>query len=63
MAATSMSDNHEIAVFDLDKNAIIAYGQGPKSVIYAIKFTSNEEEVVVACQKEVVFVKYKNGKI
>jgi hypothetical protein len=41
VAATSMSDNHEISVFDVVKNATIAYGQGPKSVIYAVKFSGN----------------------
>jgi hypothetical protein len=44
-----MSDNHEISVFDVIKNATIAYGQGPKSVIHAIKFSANEEEVILAC--------------
>ncbi len=46
-----MSDTHEIGIFDLNKNAMISFGQGPKSVIYAIKFTLNEEELVCACQK------------
>jgi WD40 repeat protein len=51
VAATSMSDNHEISVFDVVKNTTIAYGQGPKSVIYAVKFSMNEEDVIVACEK------------
>lgn len=51
VAASSMSDTHDIAVYDLTKNAMVAFGQGPKSVIYAIKFTANEEELVCACQK------------
>lgn len=58
-----MSDTHEIAVYDLTKNALVAFGNGPKSVIYAIKFTANEEEIVCACQKEVVFIKFQTGKI
>jgi microtubule-associated protein-like 6 len=49
VAATSMADTHEIAVFDISnlgnnansKSTMIAYGQGPKSVIHAIKFTNN----------------------
>jgi microtubule-associated protein-like 6 len=38
VAATSMSDNHEIAVYDLVKGTLVSYGQGPRSVVFAIKF-------------------------
>lgn len=63
VAATSMNDNHEIAVYDIQKNALIAYGRGPRSVVYSIKFNSAEDEVVCACSKEVVFAKFSGGKI
>lgn len=43
VAASSMNDKHEIAVYDIQKNSLVAYGQGPKSVIFAIKFLQNEE--------------------
>jgi len=63
VAATSMSDKHEIAVYDIQKNALIAFGNGPRSVVYAIKFNSAEDEVVLACQKEVIFSRFDSGKI
>ena len=43
VAASSMNDKHEIAVYDIQKDALIAYGQGPRSVIYAIKFNNQED--------------------
>ncbi len=43
VAATSMSDNHEIAVYDIAKASLIAYGQGPRSVVFAIKFNKAED--------------------
>ena len=63
VAASSMSDKHEIAVYDIASGSLVAFGQGPRSVIYAIKFNSSEDEVVCACQKEVVFSRFKSGKI
>jgi tricorn protease-like protein len=51
VAASSMNDKHEIAVYDILKNSLVAYGQGPKSVIFAIKFNQSEEEVICACDK------------
>ena len=38
VAATSMNDNHEIAVYNLSNNSLVAYGRGPRSVIYCIRF-------------------------
>lgn len=38
VAASSMNDKHEIAVYDIQKNSLVSFGQGPKSVIFAIKF-------------------------
>lgn len=58
-----MNDRHEIAVYDIAKNTLIAYGQGPKSVIFAIKFNQAEDEIVCACDKEVVFCRFASGKI
>lgn len=63
VAATSMSDKHEIAVYDIEKNSLVAFGGGPRSVIYALKFTLAEDELVCACAKEVVFVQFLDGKI
>jgi WD40 repeat protein len=63
VAASSMNDKHEIAVYDLQKNSLVAFGQGPKSVIFAIKFLQNEEEIVCACDKEVVFCRFITGKL
>ena len=51
VAATAMSDKHELAVYDVQKNALVAFGNGPRSVVYALKFTKEEDEVVIACQK------------
>lgn len=42
VAASSMNDKHEIAVYDIQKNSLVAFGQGPKSVIFALKFLQNE---------------------
>lgn len=36
-----MNEKHEIAVYDITKGSLIAFGQGPKSVIFAIKFNQN----------------------
>lgn len=58
-----MNDKHEIAVYDIAKNALVAFGQGPTSVIFAIKFNQNEEEVICACEKEVVFCRFASGKL
>ena len=58
-----MSDKHEIAVYDIATGGLVAFGQGPRSVIYALKFNSSEDEVVCACQKEVIFSRFKSGKI
>ena len=63
VAATSMSDKHELAVYDVQKNSLVAFGNGPRSVVYAIKFSRDEEEVVLACQKEVVFARFQSGKV
>jgi len=38
-----MNDKHEIAVYDIQKNALVSFGQGPKSVIFAIKFNKAED--------------------
>lgn len=46
-----MNDNHEIAVYNIQKNALVAYGRGPRSVVYNIKFNAAEDEVVCACSK------------
>lgn len=43
VAATSESDYHEIAVYDIAKNSLVAFGKGPRSVVYSIKFTKNED--------------------
>ena len=40
VAASSMSDNHEIAVYDINEKALVAFGKGPRSVIFQIKFNS-----------------------
>jgi hypothetical protein len=58
-----MNDKHELAVYDIAKNALVAFGQGPKSVIFAIKFNEQEDEVVCACEKEVVFCRFQSGKL
>lgn len=63
VAATSMSDNHEIAVYDLSKNSLVAFGRGPRSVVYSIKFNLAEDQIVCACAKEVVFAHFSSGKI
>lgn len=51
IAATSMSDNHEIAIYDIGKKCLLATGNGPRSPIFALKFTQNEEYVVCGCAK------------
>jgi len=43
VAASSMNDKHEIAVYDIANNSLVAYGQGPRSVIYSIKFNQSED--------------------
>jgi echinoderm microtubule-associated protein-like 5 len=63
VAATSMSDKHEIAVYDIQKDALVAFGDGPRSVVYAIKFNAQEDEVVLACHKEVIFSRFNSGKV
>ena len=57
-----MNDKHQIAVYDIAKNALVSFGQGPKSVIFAIKFNEHEDEVVCACEKQVVFCRFQGGK-
>jgi WD40 repeat protein len=51
IAATSMSDNHEIAVYDINDKSLIAFGKGPRSVIYQIKFNLEEDQIICACAK------------
>lgn len=63
VAASCMNEKHEIAVYDIAKNALVAFGQGPTSVIFAIKFNQSEEEVICACEKEVVFCRFASGKL
>ena len=46
-----MSDNHEIAVYDINEKTLVAFGKGPRSVIYQIKFNSEEDQVICACAK------------
>ena len=62
LAATSMSDKHEIAIYSLETQSLVATGNGPRSVIFALKFTANEDMVAAACSKEVVFASFKGGK-
>ena len=63
VAATAMNDKHEIAVYDIQKNALVAFGDGPRSVVFALKFNSQEDEVILACQREVIFSSFNSGKI
>ena len=51
IAATSMSDKHEIAIYSVESQSLIATGNGPRSVIFALKFTTDEEMVAAACAK------------
>lgn len=63
VAASSMSDNHEIAVYDIIEKCLVAYGKGPRSVIFQIKFNSEEDQVICACEKEVVFAYFEKGRL
>jgi hypothetical protein len=38
-----MSDKHEIAVYDIQKNALVAFGAGPRSTIFDLKFNQQED--------------------
>jgi WD40 repeat protein len=62
IAATSMSDNHEIAIYDVIKKELVATGNGPRSPIFALKFTQEEDKVVCGCAKEIVFANFSSGK-
>jgi hypothetical protein len=46
-----MNDNHEIAVYDVAKKCLLATGNGPRSPIFALKFTQSEDQVVCGCAK------------
>lgn len=41
IAASSMSDKHQIAIYDIEKKELVATGNGPRSVIYALKFNAS----------------------
>lgn len=60
-----MNDKHEVVVYDISQKdaSVVAFGQGPKSVIFAIKFNKNEDELICACDKEVVFIRFSGKKI
>ena len=62
VAASSMSDKHEIAIYDIESNKLVATGNGPRSVIYTLRFNETEDLVAASCAKEVVFIEFKNGK-
>ncbi len=55
VAASSMNDSHDIAVYDINEKKLVAFGKGPRSVIHQLKFNSEEDQVICACAKEVVF--------
>lgn len=40
VAATSMGESHDIAIYDINEKRLVAHGKGPRSVIYQIKFNS-----------------------
>lgn len=63
VAASSQSDNHEIAVYDITSKALVAFGRGSRSVIYQIKFNLTEDQLICACAKEVQFVTFLGGKL
>lgn len=63
VAASSQSDNHEIAVYDITTKALVAFGKGPRSVIYQIKFNLAEDQLICACAKEVQFVTFLGGRV
>ena len=46
-----MSDNHEIAIYDITDKSLVAFGKGPRSVVSQIKFSSEEDQVILACAK------------
>ncbi len=58
-----MCDTHDIAIYDISKEALIAHGKGPRSVVYSIKFNKEENSIIMACAKEVMFATFSNGKI
>lgn len=63
IAASSMCDTHDIAVYDIEKQKLVASGKGPKSVIYSLKFSESEDVVAASCAKQVVFADFKNGNL
>lgn len=63
VAATSMSDNHQIAIYDINDKSLVAFGKGPRSVVYQIKFNLAEDEVILSCAKEVLFARFSKGKL
>lgn len=44
-------------------NSLVAAGNGPRSVVFAIKFNHKEDELICACDKEVVFVRFGANKM
>lgn len=51
IAASSMSDKHEIAIYDIENKQLVATGAGPRSVIFTLKFNASEDTVAAACAK------------
>jgi WD40 repeat protein len=63
VAAVSMCDDHDIFVFDIPSKSLVAFGKGPKSVVYHIKFNAEENTVIMACDKQVAFASFSKGQL
>lgn len=57
LAASDMSDTHNIAIFDISKKqpTVLAHVQGPRAVIMSLGFDPAGEILVATCVKEVNF--------
>lgn len=63
VAAVSMCDDHDIFVFDITSKSLVAFGKGPKNVVFHIKFNAEEDTVILACDKQVAFANFSKGQL
>jgi WD40 repeat protein len=70
LAASDMSDDHFIAIFDAkvvlkpgQKWTPIAHSQGTKSVIMSLGWSSTNDTVIATCVKELKFFSFSGGQI
>jgi len=71
IAASDMSDDHNVAIFELLTNKgkdgkllkKVAFDKGTKANIMSLGFDTNGETLIATCVKEVNFFTWADGKI